>query len=204
VFFLGNVWKVILERILEKLYHRKSISVISRNKNVFFLTRGFATGGEKKPKKEKKPVEPVPDLVTVPWLQEQLRIGKIKVLDASWGLNGNFYDDYLKKRIPGALYFDIDKIADTSKDLPHMLPKPIPYEKAMEELGLTHKDHVIIYDRSGQYIASARVWWTLKTYGHDRVSILTGGLGTWEKEKGQIESGQAPYTRPKGRYKSKF
>jgi len=166
----------------------------------FVSVKCFATE-----KKEKKQVPPVPVLVTVPWLQEQIKFGKVKVVDASWGTqHSNWRDEFVSKRIPGSVFFDVEKISDATKEFPHMLPKPIPYEKAMEELGLTHKDHLILYDRSGQFVASARVWWTLKTYGHEKVSILVGGLGQWEKEKGQIESGQPPQTRPKGRYKARF
>jgi len=96
------------------------------------------------------------------------------------------------------------KNADTTSTLPHTIPKPIPYEKSMEALGLTHKDHCVLYDRSGKYIASARLWWIMKTYGHDIVSILSGGLEAWEKAKGEIQTGPPPDTKPRGRYKSYF
>jgi len=165
--------------------------------------RGFAIGSKVVGKKEKKPEEPVPDLVQVPWLQEQIRFGKVKVLDATWG-NGrtNWREDYVKKRIAGAAFFDLERHSDTSRDLPHMIPKPIPYEKAMEELGLTHKDHIVIYDRGGEFMASARIWWQMKVYGHKKVSVLAGGFGAWEKGRGQVESGEPPAPRPRGRCKS--
>lgn len=62
----------------------------------------------------------------------------------------------------GALYFDIDKIADKSVDLPHMLPSTKQFEEQVSELGVTNNDQIILYDNSNQYFASARVWWTLR------------------------------------------
>jgi len=164
--------------------------------------RYFAIGGSVK--KEKKPEEPVPELVTASWVQEQVRFGRVRVVDCSWGPTGNWQQEYIKKRIPGALYIEYDKWADWSSDLPHMNPKPIPYEKCMEEIGLTHKDYIVLYDRSGQFVASARTWWTMKTYGHHKVSILIGGIGAWEKERYQVETTPPPPPRPKvrGRCKS--
>ena len=37
--------------------------------------------------------------------------------------------EYLAGHIPGAVFFDIDKIADHSTDLPHMLPSPAVFAK---------------------------------------------------------------------------
>jgi len=181
------------------LTHRPTILVVGKmDPNV----RYFAIGGSAK--KDKKPEDPVPELVSASWVQEQVRFGRVRVLDCSWGPTGNWQLEYAKKRIPGALYVEYDKWADWSSDLPHMNPKPIPYEKCMEEIGLTHKDHIVLYDRSGQFVASARTWWTMKTYGHHKVSILNGGLQAWEKERYQVETTPPPPPRPKvrGRCKS--
>jgi thiosulfate/3-mercaptopyruvate sulfurtransferase len=179
-----------------------------RGKGVVAI-RTYATGSTAT-KRPKRPEEPIPLFVTPQWLQENMKFGKVKVIDASWDLNKNMRDEYAVKRIPTSYHFDIDVIADTTTtDLPHMVPKPIPYEKEMEAMGLTHKDHVVIYDRSGEYIASGRVWWTMYTFGHKKVSILEGGLGAWIKANGQIETGPPPPPRPRvtykaGRYKSRM
>jgi len=150
--------------------------------------------------------EKVPDLVTVPWLQEQMRFDKVKVMDASWWLveKMEWHKEYVKKRIPGSVFFDVEKISDPSTDLPHMIPPTARYEQTMEELGILPEDHVVIYDRTGLYIASARAWWTMKIYGHRKLSLLEGGLGAWEKAKGPIVSGDPPLIQPRGPYKSSF
>ena len=58
--------------------------------------------------------------------------------------------------------FDIDKIADKSQNLPHMLPSPMQFERQVSDLGVTNDDHIVLYDQSGIYFASARVWWTFR------------------------------------------
>jgi len=85
-----------------------------------------------------------------------------------------------------------------------MLPSSSRFEKTMEELGILPEDHLVIYDRSGLFIASARAWWNMKIYGHQKLSILDGGLGAWEKAGGPIESGNPPPIQFRGNYKSSF
>ena len=39
----------------------------------------------------------------------------------------------------------------------------------MQELGVNSGDHVVVYDRSDNGIlTSARVWWMLRVFGHDK------------------------------------
>ena len=56
------------------------------------------------------------------------------VIDASWHLPNTGRTgatEFRLKHIPGAVFFDIDLIADHDQDLPHMLPKPDTLAKAM-------------------------------------------------------------------------
>ena len=109
-------------------------------------------------------------------------IGKddVKVLDASWALDGTdmralFVHDHL----PGAQFFDIEAISDHSTDLPHMAPSPQAFAETMGALGLCASDQVVIYDRQGLFSA-ARAWWTFKLMGHAQVYVLRGGLPAWK------------------------
>jgi thiosulfate/3-mercaptopyruvate sulfurtransferase len=64
-----------------------------------------------------------------------------------------------------------------------MLPTTSVFAAKMEELGITNDDQLLIYDESdGQFVASARVWWTFRAFGHDKVKVLAGGLKGWPKE----------------------
>ncbi|KAI8093135.1 Rhodanese-like domain-containing protein [Halteromyces radiatus] len=129
----------------------------------------------------------------------------IKVLDASWHMpnaNRDPYQEFLAKRIPGAQFFGIDTIKDTSVDLPHMLPSVNVFAEAVGDLGISNKDHVVVYDSVGAFSA-ARVYWTFKAFGHDQVSILNGGLPEWIRQGYTLATG-TPDTPTKEQYTAKF
>ncbi|OAD79558.1 hypothetical protein PHYBLDRAFT_129981 [Phycomyces blakesleeanus NRRL 1555(-)] len=118
-------------------------------------------------------------------------LGKVKVLDGSWHMpntNRDPYEEYLAKHIKTAGFFPIDTIKDTSVDLPHMLPAPEVFAKAVGNLGISNDDQVVVYDTAGIFSA-CRVYWTFKAFGHNRVSVLNGGLPAWIKENRPTESG---------------
>ncbi|MBK1624861.1 3-mercaptopyruvate sulfurtransferase [Afifella marina] len=120
-------------------------------------------------------------LVSPKWLNEHLADEKVKVVDASWYLPAHARDakaEYQAGHIPGAVYFDIDRIADPDTELPHMLPSRETFAQAAGKLGLSEKDTIIVYDGMGCFSAP-RVWWTLKTFGATDVRLLDGGLPAW-------------------------
>ena len=51
-----------------------------------------------------------------------------------------------KKHIPGAVFFDINKVADPNNSLPHMIPQKDLFSKMMQNLGLNNGDEIVIYD----------------------------------------------------------
>ena len=64
-------------------------------------------------------------LVSTEWLAQHLDAPDLRVVDASWYLpaqGSNAAPNTSSGHIPGAVFFDIDEIADTESDLPHMLP----------------------------------------------------------------------------------
>ncbi len=69
-----------------------------------------------------------------------------------------------------------------------MLPSAHQFEQQVGSLGISSSDHVVIYDTMG--VASAcRVYWTFKVFGHEKVSVVDGGLSKWLFEKRQVEKG---------------
>lgn len=128
-------------------------------------------------------------LVSTQWLHERLGAPDIKIIDASWFMPGSDRDpkaEYALAHIPGAVFFDIDEIADLSTDLPHMLPGPEKFASRVKKLGLGDGSTMVIYDSQGIFSAP-RVWWTFRTMGHAGVFVLDGGLPKWIAEGRPIE-----------------
>ncbi len=132
------------------------------------------------------------NLVTTQWLADHLAAPDIIVVDGSFYLptmKRDAYAEYQEGHIPGAVFFDIDKISDHSSDLPHMLPSPAAFSSAMRELGIGDGQTIVVYDGSGLY-GAARVWWTFRIFCVREVFILDGGLPKWKTEGRPIEFGE--------------
>jgi thiosulfate/3-mercaptopyruvate sulfurtransferase len=132
-------------------------------------------------------------LKSTQWLADNL--GKVVVVDATYFLPPEKRDakaEYLAGHIPGAVFFDINTVADTSIDLPHMLPGPDQFGTMMGKLGITEKDTIVVYDRypDGGIYSAPRAWWSLRIFGAKDVYILDGGFPLWKKEGRKVESGE--------------
>jgi len=144
-------------------------------------------------------------LKSTQWLADNL--GKVVVVDGTYYLQTekrNARADYLSAHIPGAVFFDIEAIADTSIDLPHMLPGPDQFGEAAGALGISDKDTIVIYDRygDGAIYSAPRVWWTFRIFGAKNVFILDGGFPAWKAEGRKIEAGEVK--RPAATFKGEM
>lgn len=135
---------------------------------------------------------PATPLVSTAWLAKHLGAPDLAVIDASWYLptqNRDPWGEFLEGHIPGAVFFDIDAIADPSTGLPHMLPSPEAFASTMGAMGIGDGMRIVVYDSQGLYSAP-RIWWTFRTFGADRVAVLDGGLPCWKAERRPLESGE--------------
>lgn len=131
------------------------------------------------------------NFVTTEWLETNRNDPNLVIVDGSWylpAMKREPMDEYLAAHIPGAVYFDIDEIADHSTDLPHMLPSADTFALHMTRLGIADGMKVVVYDGAGLFSAP-RVWWTFKLFGVKEVSILEGGFPKWKAEGRPVESG---------------
>lgn len=129
-------------------------------------------------------------LVSTEWLEAHLSAPDVRVVDASYYLpiqNRDAREEYEAEHIPGAVFFDIDEIADTSDPLPHMLPPPEKFASKVRKLGLGNGNKVVIYDGTGFASAAARVWWMFRCFGHRDVVVLDGGFPKWLREGRAVE-----------------
>lgn len=119
----------------------------------------------------------------------------IRLLDASFALPGSGVDvqaDFEAGHLPGAQFFDVNRIADLSTDLPHMLPSAEDFAGAISGLGISSDDLVVVYHNTGIPYACARAWWMFRVFGHDNVRVLDGGMAAWSAAGLSLESGRSP------------
>jgi thiosulfate/3-mercaptopyruvate sulfurtransferase len=130
-------------------------------------------------------------LVSTDWLAGELGTTDLRVVDATLfladhGRNGRA--EFEAAHIPGAVFFDIDDISDTSSPLPHMLPSPEKFASRCQALGLGDGCRVVVYDNS-PLKSAARAWWMFRVFGQHQVAVLDGGLAKWQAEGRDIETG---------------
>ena len=143
-------------------------------------------------------------LVSTEWLSEHLDDPHVRVLDSSYkqpGVTPTARQDYESGHIPGAVFFDIDDVAEPGTSLPHMIPSPERFAAKMAERGIGDGDRVIVYDAVG-LSSAGRAWWMLRLFGHNDVALLDGGLPRWKAEGRPIDSA-APSIPPR-RFTARF
>lgn len=143
-------------------------------------------------------------LVGTDWLASHLNDPHVRVADASFKLPGitpTAREDYERGHIPGAVFFDIDDIAEPETSLPHMIPRPDLFARKIEVLGIGDGDRVVVYDGVG-LSSAGRAWWMLRLFGHCEVAILDGGLPKWKAEGRPLET--ALPTPARGHFTAQF
>jgi thiosulfate/3-mercaptopyruvate sulfurtransferase len=133
----------------------------------------------------------IPSLVNAAWLAERLGAPRLRVLDASFYLPTEGQDaraHFRAGHIQGARFFDIEEVADRDTPLPHMLPAPGAFARAVGALGIGNGDLVVIYDQKGIFSAP-RAWWMFRLFGHTQVAVLDGGLPGWKAAGYRTEPG---------------
>src|SRR5437763_10098335 len=132
-------------------------------------------------------------LVDLDWLSAELGEPGLRVVDCRWKLGepGAGRTAYVAGHIPGAAFLDLD--TDLS-DPPgqrgrHPLPDPARFAAAARAAGVSADSRVLAYDTAGEG-GAARLWWLLRHFGHDVVSVLDGGMNAWREAGGSLEPGE--------------
>jgi thiosulfate/3-mercaptopyruvate sulfurtransferase len=132
-------------------------------------------------------------LVTASWLAERLEEPSVIILDATLPPVGvtsvvDIRARYLKRHIPGAVFFNIEEFSDHSTSLPHMLPDAETFSRDVAKLGVGDGMTIVIYEQEGVFSAP-RAWWMFRTFGAKNVFVLDGGLRAWMEAGFKVESG---------------
>lgn len=131
-------------------------------------------------------------LVSTEWLAGELGSNDLRVVDATsvaFAPERDPQAEYEVGHIPGAVFMDLDGLADTHTTLPGMLPSAEKFASRMQALGLGDGSRIVLYDNS-PYHTAARAWWMLKLFGAHDVAILDGGLAKWKVEGRELATGK--------------
>jgi thiosulfate/3-mercaptopyruvate sulfurtransferase len=128
-------------------------------------------------------------LVDVAWVKDNLDNPDVVILDIRSRISGSSKESYAQAHIPGAIHSDY--VGDgwrvqNADGTPGMLPGADHLAKLIGGLGISNDDHVVIVSRGANSLemgAATRVYWTFKVAGHDKVSILNGGLAAWVAQR---------------------
>jgi thiosulfate/3-mercaptopyruvate sulfurtransferase len=123
--------------------------------------------------------DPLTDVMS---LASQLAGGDPPVLiDVRWRLGGPpGIDGYRAGHLPGAVFADLDRdlAGPPGAGGRHPLPEPARFQAVMRRAGVRAGGAVVAYDEGDSTIA-ARLWWSLRYFGHDQVQVLDGGFRAW-------------------------
>jgi len=117
-------------------------------------------------------------------LLELYKSNNLVLIDVCTGKNAK--ENYEEKHLEGALFLDLNtQLADIKEDASiggrHPLPKIEDFAKTLANLGISSASRVVIYDDKNGSNTAARLWWMLKSLGHEKVQVLNGGFQEAEK-----------------------
>ncbi len=115
------------------------------------------------------------------WMNSHLDDPDIRIVDTRWflGQPGVGRLSYEEDHLPGAVFLDLDDdLAASEGPGRHPLLTPDDLADLLGRNGIGNHHHVVVYDQGPGAIA-ARLWWMLRSVGHERVSVLDGGYDRW-------------------------
>jgi thiosulfate/3-mercaptopyruvate sulfurtransferase len=131
-------------------------------------------------------------LVSTEWLAKEIGASDLRIVDATWFMpdgGRNATAEYEGGHVPGAVFMDLEEIADSNSALANTLPQPEKFASRMQSLGLGDGSRIVVYDDS-PYKSAARAWWMLTLFGAHDVALLDGGIAKWKAEGRALETGK--------------
>ncbi|VDK69672.1 unnamed protein product [Onchocerca ochengi] len=85
---------------------------------------------------------------------------------------------------------------------------PLQFQRYVRSLGVDEDCYVIIYDR-GEVVWATHALWIFALFGHQKVSLYSGGINEWKKLKKnsaqyRTESGDGTYPRRNGHFRAEW
>lgn len=121
-------------------------------------------------------------LIEIDWLKAHLNDPEVVLFDCRYNLQDPAMasNAYRMGHIPGAYRLDME--TDLAGPVKvhggrHPLPSAETFSARLRECGVTQESYCVAYDEDGS--GAARLWWLLHYFGHDRVGVVNGGIGSW-------------------------
>ena len=133
-----------------------------------------------------------PILVETSWLASQLGNKNVAIIDMSDSMQ------YSRFHIPGARHLPYNAINQITRKQVSLSIGSQNIAKVMTQLGIRADMHIVLYDDIGGLNAS-RLFWELERLGHQKLSILDGGLVKWILEGRKVVARHTTY--PKTTYR---
>ncbi|MBI4490281.1 MAG: sulfurtransferase [Deltaproteobacteria bacterium] len=109
-------------------------------------------------------------------MAQRLKDPNLRIVDMR--TDSKEYDE--EGHIPGSVYISVSSIRMPVETGGFRLPTKSEGEKILSNLGITRDTMVVIYDDVGGLHAS-RLFFTLDTFGHQKMALLNGGIQAWKK-----------------------
>src|SRR5215831_10544456 len=97
---------------------------------------------------------------------------------------------YKRAHIPGARFVHMDRdlsAPKTGMNGRHPLPSIEACGALFGRIGIDRSKQVVVYDQ-GSATYAARLWWMLRSLGHEAVAVLDGGFAVWERDGRPVTS----------------
>jgi thiosulfate/3-mercaptopyruvate sulfurtransferase len=148
-------------------------------------------------------------LVSAEALAAAIRRDDLVVIDTRFDLAGPDVGEaaWRDARIPGARYAHLDRdLSDHRKPGQgrHPWPDAGDFTAALGRWGITPAHQVVAYDAADGALAAARLWFLLRTLGHERVAVLDGGWKRWTALGLPVGADPPTSPTPAGRYPGTF
>ena len=119
----------------------------------------------------------IPLLVDAKWVQVH---PDARIVDLRWTASGPpSRQKYEEGHIPGAVFVDLDRdLSGSGGPGRHPFPSEEQLARVLSRLGVAADTHVVAYDEGSSSVA-ARLWFMLRAFGHEKVSVLDGGFRAW-------------------------
>jgi thiosulfate/3-mercaptopyruvate sulfurtransferase len=145
----------------------------------------------------------LPPLVDAATLAEHLGDPRLRIFDTTVRLlrppaGGRYTPEsgrasYSARHLPSAGFADlVGDLADPDSRFPFALPSPGRFAAAAGRLGIGPGCHVVTYAQESPMWAT-RLWWLLRYFGFDDVSVLDGGLPAWQAAGLPVTADQRAY-----------